>query len=152
MEESPPCFNLCFLPLTMIDFMAYPKIHTYGQVMQTNPIVWTQHIMLLNFYTVVMYWFLSVKRRPWFWMWAQAQVLALQNSFWNDKGRWAIEVADEFSKTQVIGIDLAPIQPTFLPLNCEFIVGDLNTNLADYNDGSVDLVHARFNLLILNWW
>lgn len=27
------------------------------------------------------------------------------------KGYWAIEMADEFSRADVIGIDMAPIQP-----------------------------------------
>ena len=59
-------------------------------------------------------------------------------------GRWAIEVADDYPNAQVIGMDLSPMQPTYVPQNCEFIVGDLTESLADFNDGSFDLVHSRY--------
>jgi hypothetical protein len=41
-------------------------------------------------------------------------------------------------------MDLAPIQPLEVPQNCEFQVGDLTKDLADYYDESIDLVHARY--------
>ncbi|KAM6524610.1 hypothetical protein FALCPG4_010219 [Fusarium falciforme] len=40
-------------------------------------------------------------------------------------GVWAIDFADEHPETEVIGIDLSPIQPTFLPANLSFQVDDL---------------------------
>ncbi|KAF0635454.1 hypothetical protein FPSE5266_01987 [Fusarium pseudograminearum] len=40
-------------------------------------------------------------------------------------GVWAIDFADTHPKTQVLGIDLSPIQPNFLPTNLEFQVDDL---------------------------
>lgn len=43
-------------------------------------------------------------------------------------------------------MDLAPIQPAYVPLNCEFMVGDLTENLEDFNDGSMDLVHSRCSI------
>jgi hypothetical protein len=52
-------------------------------------------------------------------------------------------VADEYSNTRVIGMDLVPIQPAFVPGNCEFIVGDLNSELVSFLAGSFDLIHAR---------
>jgi hypothetical protein len=61
-------------------------------------------------------------------------------------GRWAIEVADDYPRANVIGIDLSPMQPTDVPENCEFIVGDLPECLEDFDDGSVDLVHSRYIL------
>jgi hypothetical protein len=45
----------------------------------------------------------------------------------------------------VIGMDLSPVQPTEVPDNCEFRVGDLTESLDDYNDGSFDLIHSRYN-------
>ena len=64
---------------------------------------------------------------------------------WTNKlGRWAIEVADDYPRTQVIGMDLSPMQPTDVPENCEFIIGDLTESLADFDDGNFDLVHSRF--------
>jgi len=59
-------------------------------------------------------------------------------------GRWAIEVADDYPRTRVIGLDLSPIQPEQVPENCEFIIGDLTECLADFHDCSFDLVHSRF--------
>jgi ubiquinone/menaquinone biosynthesis C-methylase UbiE len=58
-------------------------------------------------------------------------------------GLWTIEVADQFPTTRVIGMDLSPIQPGEMPLNCEFVVGDLTKDLDLFDDGSVDLVHSR---------
>ncbi|KAF5722189.1 methyltransferase [Fusarium mundagurra] len=40
-------------------------------------------------------------------------------------GVWAIDFADAHPETQVIGIDLSPIQPSFLPTNLQFQVDDL---------------------------
>jgi ubiquinone/menaquinone biosynthesis C-methylase UbiE len=57
-------------------------------------------------------------------------------------GAWAIEVADQFPDTLVRGLDLSPIQPLYVPTNCEFLVGDLNEGL-DFDDSSIDLVHSR---------
>jgi hypothetical protein len=40
-------------------------------------------------------------------------------------GVWAMDFADEHPETQVLGIDLSPIQPSFIPVNLEFQVDDL---------------------------
>lgn len=64
-------------------------------------------------------------------------------------GRWAIEVADQFPSAHVVGMDLSPIQPTTVPLNCEFMVGDLTKELNKFNDGSMDLVHSRYVQLMI---
>ncbi|KAI1056118.1 hypothetical protein LB507_002429 [Fusarium sp. FIESC RH6] len=40
-------------------------------------------------------------------------------------GVWAIDFADNHPETTVLGIDLSPIQPNFLPANLEFQVDDL---------------------------
>jgi hypothetical protein len=68
-----------------------------------------------------------------------------------EAGKWPIEVADEFSHALVRGMDLAPIQPTFVPWNCSFYVGDMTVDLDEdmFPDGSVDLVHMRCLLHIL---
>ena len=68
-------------------------------------------------------------------------------------GRWAIEVADKYPSARVIGMDLAPNQPTDVPRNCEFVIGDLTRDMDNYDDGSMDLVQSRYlflgNLLII---
>ncbi|KAF9871019.1 methyltransferase domain-containing protein [Colletotrichum karsti] len=40
-------------------------------------------------------------------------------------GVWAMDYADEHPEAQVIGADLSPIQPSFVPTNCSFEVDDL---------------------------
>jgi cyclopropane fatty-acyl-phospholipid synthase-like methyltransferase len=40
-------------------------------------------------------------------------------------GIWAIDFADEHHESQVIGIDLSPIQPSFIPPNLKFEIDDL---------------------------
>jgi hypothetical protein len=60
-------------------------------------------------------------------------------------GRWPIEVAEDFPKANVIGMDLAPNQPTDnIPNNCDFRVGDMTRDLDLFDDGSIDLVHSRY--------
>jgi hypothetical protein len=58
-------------------------------------------------------------------------------------GRWAIEVAQENPSTQVVGIDLAPIQPEIIPSNCEFVIADAIVELPEFRDCSADLVNSR---------
>ncbi|EWY87303.1 hypothetical protein FOYG_11521 [Fusarium oxysporum NRRL 32931] len=40
-------------------------------------------------------------------------------------GYWAIEYADVFPQSEVIGVDLSPTQPTMVPINCTFEIDDL---------------------------
>ena len=40
-------------------------------------------------------------------------------------GCWAIDFADEHPETTVVGVDLSPIQPEFVPPNVEFQVDDM---------------------------
>ncbi|KIH87705.1 methyltransferase domain containing protein [Sporothrix brasiliensis 5110] len=40
-------------------------------------------------------------------------------------GIWAMEYADEHPDAEVIGVDLSPIQPEFVPPNCSFEVDDI---------------------------
>jgi ubiquinone/menaquinone biosynthesis C-methylase UbiE len=58
-------------------------------------------------------------------------------------GAWCIEVSNEYPETNVRGIDLSPVQPTFIPRNCEFIAMDLTEGL-DFDEASQDLVHSRY--------
>ncbi|RMY99281.1 hypothetical protein D0862_07196 [Hortaea werneckii] len=56
-------------------------------------------------------------------------------------GIWAMDVADDFPNSQVIGIDLSPIQPTAVPPNLEFQVMD-GDEPWDFGQ-RFDLVHTR---------
>jgi hypothetical protein len=58
-------------------------------------------------------------------------------------GKWVLEVANEYPSTRVIGMDLSPIQPTFVPTNAEFIVEDVNQGIS-LSDASTDVVHSRY--------
>lgn len=40
-------------------------------------------------------------------------------------GIWAIDFADEHPETKVFGVDLSPIQPSFIPPNLIFQIDDL---------------------------
>ncbi|KEZ44052.1 hypothetical protein SAPIO_CDS3791 [Scedosporium apiospermum] len=62
-------------------------------------------------------------------------------------GVWAIvavrsEFADEHPEVEVIGVDLSPIQPPFVPPNCRFEVDDINKRWT-YPKNYFDLVHIR---------
>ncbi|RMJ28403.1 Methyltransferase [Aspergillus sp. HF37] len=56
-------------------------------------------------------------------------------------GIWPIEVADEFPRADVIGTDLSPIQPQWVPPNCFFEVDDCESEW-DFSK-SFDFIHAR---------
>ncbi|EGX97238.1 hypothetical protein CCM_01898 [Cordyceps militaris CM01] len=61
-------------------------------------------------------------------------------------GIWAIETGDAYPSASVIGIDLTPIQPLWVPPNVEFIVDDCER---DWLLDNVDLAHFRFMAMIL---
>ncbi|KIV97479.1 hypothetical protein PV10_01230 [Exophiala mesophila] len=56
-------------------------------------------------------------------------------------GIWAIDFADEFPESTVLGTDLSPIQPTYLPPNCKFEVDDFDQPWSFSQ--KFDLVHGR---------
>ncbi|WWC97760.1 hypothetical protein V866_004646 [Kwoniella sp. B9012] len=57
-------------------------------------------------------------------------------------GTWCLEMAREFPEAEFIGIDLVPIQPDTLPVNCSFAMDDITKGLP-YPDGTFDLVTGR---------
>jgi hypothetical protein len=42
-------------------------------------------------------------------------------------------------------MNLSCIQPTEVPDNCEFRVGDLIEGLADFDNDTIDLIHSRYD-------
>lgn len=42
-------------------------------------------------------------------------------------GAWAIDFASEYPDSEVIGVDLSPIQPRYAPPNCSFFVDDIES-------------------------
>ena len=55
---------------------------------------------------------------------------------------WCSEFADEHPSADVVGVDLSPIQPSFVPPNCKFEVDDINKDWT-YPENKFDLVHIR---------
>ncbi|OCL02528.1 S-adenosyl-L-methionine-dependent methyltransferase [Glonium stellatum] len=56
-------------------------------------------------------------------------------------GNWAMDFADEYPSAKVIGTDLSPIQPNFVPPNCSFIVEDSESEWIW--DERFDYIHSR---------
>ena len=56
-------------------------------------------------------------------------------------GIWAMDVADEFPGAEVMGIDLSPIQPSYVPPNLRFEICDADDPWG--LPGRFDLVHTR---------
>ncbi|KAF5004713.1 hypothetical protein FDECE_8824 [Fusarium decemcellulare] len=57
-------------------------------------------------------------------------------------GLWAIELADMHPSANVLGVDLSPIQPSFVPPNCKFEVDDINQEWT-YPEEKFDFIHMR---------
>ncbi|KIX08763.1 uncharacterized protein Z518_03420 [Rhinocladiella mackenziei CBS 650.93] len=59
-------------------------------------------------------------------------------------GSWAIDFADQHPQSNVLGVDLSPIQPMSVPPNCKFEVDDFD-NPWTYNK-KFDFIHGRMLL------
>ena len=66
-------------------------------------------------------------------------------------GIWAIEMADRYPAAQVMGIDIAPVQPTWVPPNCVFEVEDVEEEWT-FRKESYDFIHAREFLTAIRDW
>ncbi|KAK2008971.1 methyltransferase domain-containing protein [Colletotrichum eremochloae] len=66
-------------------------------------------------------------------------------------GIWAMDMGDEFPEAEVVGIDLSPIQPTWVPPNVRFIVDDAEAEWL-WPANSVDFVHARHMCMAIKDW
>ncbi|KAH6695693.1 S-adenosyl-L-methionine-dependent methyltransferase [Plectosphaerella plurivora] len=58
-------------------------------------------------------------------------------------GIWAIDFADEFPSAEVIGTDISPIQPQWVPPNLKFEIDDC-TRTWTWAENSIDFVHMRW--------
>ncbi|KAG7290046.1 hypothetical protein NEMBOFW57_000038 [Staphylotrichum longicolle] len=58
-------------------------------------------------------------------------------------GIWAIDMADEFPRASVFGVDLSPIQPEWVPGNCRFHVDDYEDEWTYRDDEKFDYIHGR---------
>ncbi|RPA91495.1 S-adenosyl-L-methionine-dependent methyltransferase [Choiromyces venosus 120613-1] len=66
-------------------------------------------------------------------------------------GIWAVEMADKFPSSEIIGNDLSPIQPSWVPPNLRFEVDDAESDWA-YKLNSFDYVHSRFMIGSIQDW
>jgi trans-aconitate methyltransferase len=67
-------------------------------------------------------------------------------------GIWAMDVADAYPSAEVIGIDLSPIQPVWVPPNCQFIIDDVETDWPYPPSQAFDLVHTRTMMGAIKDW
>ncbi|KAJ4863115.1 methyltransferase domain-containing protein [Trichoderma breve] len=57
-------------------------------------------------------------------------------------GIWAIDIADMFPSAEIIGTDISPIQPTWVPPNCIFHIEDAQLEWT-YPPEHFDFIHIR---------
>ncbi|RBQ68785.1 hypothetical protein FVER53590_08724 [Fusarium verticillioides] len=65
-------------------------------------------------------------------------------------GCWAIDFADDHPETTVIGVDLSPIQPAFVPPNVEFQIDDVEEDWTFSEP--FDYIYTRFMTVSLANW
>jgi len=58
-------------------------------------------------------------------------------------GIWAIDFADENPGSEVLGTDLSPIQPTWVPPNARFYIDDVESEWIYNPDEAFDFIHCR---------
>ncbi|PNY25090.1 Phosphoethanolamine N-methyltransferase 1 [Tolypocladium capitatum] len=66
-------------------------------------------------------------------------------------GIWAIEMGDEFPSAHVLGIDLSPIQPDWLPPNVRFMVDDVESPWL-HQRNHFDYIHSRHTVMAIRDW
>ncbi|KAH7625497.1 S-adenosyl-L-methionine-dependent methyltransferase [Sordaria sp. MPI-SDFR-AT-0083] len=66
-------------------------------------------------------------------------------------GLWAIDFADEFPNAEVIGTDVSPIQPSWVPPNVKFELDDCNREWT-WADSSFDFIHMRLLIGVVQDW
>ncbi|CCC14080.1 hypothetical protein SMACR_08391 [Sordaria macrospora] len=66
-------------------------------------------------------------------------------------GLWAIDFADEFPNAEVIGTDVTPIQPSWVPPNVKFELDDCNKEWT-WPDNTFDFVNLRYLIGVVDDW
>ncbi len=66
-------------------------------------------------------------------------------------GIWAMDMADKYPSAQVTGVDIAPVQPTWVPPNCLFELDDVEADWS-FKMNSFDFIHAREFLTAIRDW
>ncbi|ODH22655.1 hypothetical protein ACO22_05482 [Paracoccidioides brasiliensis] len=63
--------------------------------------------------------------------------------FGTGNGNWAIDFANQHPESKVIGSDLSPIQPTWVPPNCSFEIDDVETEWPYKSSKAFNYIHSR---------
>jgi len=66
-------------------------------------------------------------------------------------GIWAIDMADKYPSAEVIGVDIAPVQPIWVPSNCVFELDDVEEDWS-FKINTFDFIHAREFLTAIRDW
>ncbi|KAK4199611.1 S-adenosyl-L-methionine-dependent methyltransferase [Triangularia verruculosa] len=66
-------------------------------------------------------------------------------------GIWAIEMADDFETAQVLGVDLSPHQPEWVPPNVKFMIDDVESPWL-HPRGHFDYIHSRHTVMAIKDW
>ncbi|KAK4033229.1 hypothetical protein C8A01DRAFT_19796 [Parachaetomium inaequale] len=61
-------------------------------------------------------------------------------------GSWAIEMGDKYPEAEIIGTDLSPIQPAFVPPNVRFFIEDSYVTRSQEYPAEFDLIHTRVTI------
>jgi len=65
-------------------------------------------------------------------------------------GIWAIEMGDKYPKAEILGNDLSPIQPRWVPPNVRFEVDDVENEWTYHQ--KFDYIHCRFMAFAIRDW
>ncbi|OHW97588.1 methyltransferase domain-containing protein [Colletotrichum incanum] len=66
-------------------------------------------------------------------------------------GAWAIEMGDQYPSATVLGVDLSPIQPEWVPPNVKFEVDDFESPWL-YPANHFDYIHSRHTVMAIKDW
>ncbi|KAK5309204.1 hypothetical protein LTR70_010517 [Exophiala xenobiotica] len=66
-------------------------------------------------------------------------------------GIWAMDMGDVFPSAEVIGTDIAPVQPTWVPPNVQFVVEDAEDDWT-FTPGTFNLVFGRELFMAIRDW
>ncbi|KAF9871598.1 hypothetical protein CkaCkLH20_11009 [Colletotrichum karsti] len=66
-------------------------------------------------------------------------------------GAWAIEMGDKYPSSTVLGVDLSPIQPDWVPPNVKFEVDDVESSWL-YPTNHFDYIHSRHTVVAIKDW
>jgi hypothetical protein len=63
----------------------------------------------------------------------------------------ALQMADAYPSSEVLGLDIAPVQPEWVPPNCHFLINDVEMPW-ELEHRNYDFIHARDLLLSIRDW